>query len=744
MIDTWIRQDLETIFAHHPAAVWIDESGDAWFLLPIFKSTYEVYVTDSRIQELEVKYRIEGREPNQKKCLIYTRTPKKDQRFIREYGEIYGSLEIRYLQNYIKEKVHQTLKLNINLPSDQLLSAAKVSVGKDKIFWMDLVHKGPGEIFDLKKELLPFVHDPKTFADTKYDAQLRDTFYHKINETLGQEYFAKPPETLAAEVVRFILDRLVTDQCPSELEAVYHDWLDSNSYSSSFKKYLDQYQLPEMADVWQVNIHHPFRQIDEQWLKEIGQQLSANKDVKKFLEKIRQRHHSKQAQALGITFWKDVIPLMAFDPDDITALDSFSACVDFYTTRFCPLDTAIRHLYAEFLNNKALLAPFQELYQQRVTVFLDKWFKYFNQYQENQTGTLQRIIDGHDAKTAIIVGDGVGYEVACEIARKVDTRFKLTRDVIVSDIPTETENNMSRIYMDNGVTEKIHAHREAYLREQNPDILIDFVSLDQVGEEPGPGQFLICTYKDIDSIGEKLQQNALKYFPETIAVFAKKIEYLIQSGYAKVFLISDHGFVLTGVLTEADKICLEVEGDHEKKERYVRTRQKQTNVGSQFIEVQKSYGPFGYLYFSQTMSPFKTPGVYGFSHGGITPQEIITPFFCWERSDMALPALNVTIKNKADLKNVTGEVFELKLSAEKGSDDLFAGERKVYLVFFSGKKQTGKSDVFTIEQGQVVSKEYTFDGHSDIEAHLLDAKTKVQLDHAAIHQNKARDLGGLL
>jgi hypothetical protein len=283
---------------------------------------------------------------------------------------------------------------------------------------------------------------------------------------------------------------------------------------------------------------------------------------------------------------------------------------------------------------------------------------------------------------------------------------------------------MSRIYMDNGVTEKIHALREAYVREQNPDIPIDFVSLDQVGEEPGPGQFLICTYKDIDSIGEKLQQNALKYFPETIAVFAKKIAYLIQSGYAKVFLISDHGFVLTGVLTEADKICLEVEGDHEKKERYVRTRQKQTNVGSQFIEVRKSHGPFGYLYFSQTMSPFKTPGVYGFSHGGITPQEIITPFFCWERSDTALPALKVTIKNKADLKNVTGEVFELKLSAEKGSDDLFAGERKVYLVFFSGKKQTGKSDVFTIEQGQVVSKEYTFDGHSDIEAHLPFIRTR--------------------
>jgi hypothetical protein len=71
-------------------------------------------------------------------------------------------------------------------------------------------------------------------------------------------------------------------------------------------------------------------------------------------------------------------------------------------------------------------------------------------------------------------------------------------------------------------------------------------------------------------------------------------------------------------------------------------------------------------------------------------------------------------------------------------------ERKIYLVFFSNKKQINKSDVFTIQQDQVITKEYTFDGRKEIEVQLLDAKSKEQLDHAKIKQNMARDLGGLI
>ncbi|WP_223643507.1 hypothetical protein [Planococcus sp. 4-30] len=744
MIDIWFKKDLLKTYDHHSVAVFIDESGDAEFLLRTLGSEYTVFHANSELEELHVKYLIEKAQPSLEKFIIYTRSKKSDLKFVREYCETCGCLEIRYLQNYVKEKVHQILNLNINLPAEELISAAKVSIGKDRTYWMDLSHKGASEIFDLNKELLPFVHDPETYSREKYDTQLQETFYRKVNELLEQDYLYKPANTLAYEVVKAMLDGLARGNCNKKLEAVYKNWLDSVSYRDSFSAYLESYKLPLDIDIWNVSIQHPFRQIDEKWLDEIGENMSDKASIPKTIAKLRQRDQNKQAQALGIVFWNDVITLLEFDPKDITYLSSFSECVEFYKKNFFKLDTAIRNLYTEFLNKKELLEPFQELYKEHVSVFLDKWFENWNSYEENQTGTLQRIIDeAGGSKTAVIVGDGVAYEIAELVAAKVKGPANLKAESIIADIPTETENNMSRIYMDNGVTEAIQKNREKYLVTKNPGATIDFIKLDEVNEEARIGQFLICTYKDIDDMGEKLQQRALKYFPETIVFFAEKISLLLSSGYDKVYLISDHGFVLTGVLSEADKISISPIGVFEKAERYIRIENKQPDLNQSMIEAKKSYKQFEYLYFSKNINPFKTPGLYGFSHGGLSPQEVITPYFCWERSGSNIGSLPVSFTNKEDLKDVTGELFSIKIQAEKGALDLFSLERKVYLVFFANKLQVNRSDIFTIQQNDLITKEYAFDGKSEIEVHLLDASTKQQLDLAVVKQNKDRDLGGL-
>ena len=744
MIDIWFKNDLRDIYEQHTVAVFIDESGDAEFLLKTLGAEYTIQQANTELEELHVKYLVERAQPSHERFLIYTRSKKDELKYVREYCETCGCLEIRYLQNYIKDKVHQTLNLNINLPKEELIAAAKVSVGKDRTYWMDLCHKGATEIFDLNKELLPFVDDPDRYSKEQYDAQLREIFYRKVNELLGHDYLNKPASTLAGEVVKAMLDGLANGSYNKTLESVYEGWLDSVTYRDSFNKYLGNYTLGSDLDIWNVSIHHPFRQVDERWLAEISATISDKASVPHTLVKLHERNKSRQAQALGICFWHDVIVLLEFDPKDIAYLSSFSECVEFYKKHFCKLDTAIRNLYAEFLNRKELLEPFQELYKEQVSIFLDKWFKHWNDYKETQTGTLQRIIDdAGDLKTAVIVGDGVTYEIAELVAAKVKGIANLKKDSILADIPSETENNMSRIYIANGVAEAVQSNREKYLAAQNPDVTIDFIRLDEVTEDTRSENVLICTYKDIDDMGEKLQQKALKYFPETIDFFAEKISLLLSSGYAKVYLITDHGFVLTGLLREADKISVSPKGDFDKAERYICTETKQTDLTPGLIESKKNYKRFYYLYFAKNINPFKTPGVYGFSHGGLSPQELITPYFCWERSD-ATYSLSVLIQNKDDLKDVTGELFSIKIQSDKDTGDLFSMDRKVYLVFFSNKVQVNKSDVFTIQRNERVTKEYTFDGHSELKVHLLDATTKQQLDRAIVKQNKNRDLGGLL
>lgn len=164
MIDQWFKKDLQNIFEKHSIVVFLDESGDAEFLLPTLEKTFKnklvIYQVNSEIEELHIKYLIEREPVNDKKFLIYTHFQKDNLTYVREYCETNGCIEIRYLQNYIKDKVHQSLNLNINLSKEDLIAAAKVSVGKDQIYWMDLSHKGATEIFDLEKELLPFVMIP--------------------------------------------------------------------------------------------------------------------------------------------------------------------------------------------------------------------------------------------------------------------------------------------------------------------------------------------------------------------------------------------------------------------------------------------------------------------------------------------------------------------------------------------------------------------------------------------------------
>jgi len=749
MIDLWLKEDLENIFSKNIVAVFIDEHTDAEFILDILNKTFNVHQANSEIEELHVKYLIEKEQPSATKHVIYTNLAKGDLKYIREYCEVNGCLDIRHLENYIKAKVHKALNLNINLPKDQLITAAKMSIGKDLSYWMDLCHKGSSEIFDLKLELLPFIHDPVLFTK-KYDDQLLTTFFQKVNELLGQEYIVKPAQTLADEIVAKMFDGLACNDCEPVLESVYVQWLNSKEHDGSFEKYLSNYlsknsnanSLNSNQDIWNINVNHPFKLIDEQWLKAIGKDINNKAVLPNYLAKISQRDQSKQAQSLNINFWADIKVLLEFDDKNIGYLSNREQCIEFYTKHFHKLDTAIRNLYTEFLNNPEILAPYQDFYKHFVDVFFDKWFKYIEGYQENQTGILQRIIDENSQKTAIIVGDGVAYELACEVSKKVSDNFKFTNDIIMADLPSLTVNNMSRIYMANGMVDKVQNKREKYLTKQNPSTEIDYVRLDEVNSEARSGQYLICTYKDIDDMGDKLNNKALKYFPESVDFFAQQIAVLLNSGYQKVFLITDHGFVLTGMLTDADKITPTLNGQNYVAERYIRTVDKQHSATS-YVEIEKQYEEFNYHYFSRTMNPFKTPSVYGFAHGGAAPQELITPYFCWERTAETGGSLNAKFINKADLKNVSGELYLLKIQSDDSEDNIFEMERKVYLVKFCGKEQIGKSDVFTLKQGETVNKEYTFDGNNKIEIQLLDALTKEQLDKAIVKKNNDRDLGGL-
>jgi hypothetical protein len=624
------------------------------------------------------------------------------------------------------------------------LSAAKVSIGKDRTYWLDLSHKGASEIFDMKKELLPFLDNPNNYLK-KFDKNLQEMFFKKLSELLGQPYVKKPAATMATETVNYLLNGLAHNSPDKTLLEVYYQWLDSKTCQRSFEGYLKKFKLKLQGDVFSVHPSHPFVRIDEMWLAELGANMQDRVFIKVFQQRINKRINDKAARNLNIDFWKHVKVILEFDEKNISQLAKLDECVTFYTSHFFKLDRAIRNLYARFLDKKELLRPLQELYKNYVVLFLDKWFRYAGEYKENQTGKIAEIIEKHSEKTAIVVGDGISFEFAHDIKERVSGEFEFSANQkhILAGLPSETGHNMSLLYVDSGKIMLEKKDREKYLAGQFAEKSIDFVDLQSVSELTDKAQYLICYHKDPDKLGEAHQQNSLKYFDLLADLYARKIEQLLKNGYQHVYLLTDHGFVLTGLLEESDKIAVDFAGKVHKHERYIQTAERQQYDKKLLIEKEILYDDYRYCYFARRMGPFKTPGVYGYSHGGFSPQEVIVPYFMWSPEKSEINQVNVFISNKIDLKGVPGDLYVITLKAESPASDLFSVERKVALLFFESNKKFNESDIITIEKGQVVKKEYRFDTYKTIEVKVLDALTREQLDKATVIKSTERDLGGL-
>ncbi len=745
MIDKWFKKDLETAYEYKKVSVFIDESRESEFLLNFLSSDIKLFKgINNEIDELDVKYQIE-KENSDKKYLIYTNTAKDKLKFIREYCETESFIEINNLAVYIREHLNK-LNINLNLSDKDIIFASKISVGKDGAYWKDIQTYGKDKIFNIKEEILVLLESSNDFKN-RYDDEMLKDFYRKISDFIDYPHNDSFDfKVLARETAKYMFNLIIKNELNNEWSEIYKKLLNSKSHEESLKEYLEVYEKTILngseINIWSIIPNHPFSEIDKRWLDKIINEMKNRKNLDNYIEKIKNRLKNKNIlKLINIDFWDSLIILLTFDDGKIAKLDSLDKCIEYYKNEFYKLDNAMDFLYKEFLNNSEIIIPIQEKYRNFLDIFLDKWFKYFNQYKQNQTGVLQRIInENSDKKIAIIVADALSYVISKNIINNGKLKiYKCIEDVILCDIPSETENNMSQIYIDTGIVESIHKKREKYLLSKNSNV--EFMKIEDVNQNINQAMYLICTHKDIDSIGEELDHNLINYFSKIERELSQKIKLLLESGYNKVYLISDHGFVFTGNLSDSDKINVNFNGELNKRERYIRSVEKQ-NIASNLIEVKKDYNEYKYLYFAKSISPFSSRGKYGFSHGGLSPQELITPFVSWE-SNHDNNDLKLNIINKEVLKNVTGNLFKVIIKANS-VDNLFSMSRKIKIINYFGNKEVSKSDIITIKKGEKIEKEFEFDKFNELKLIIFDAESNEQLDFVIVRKNNDRDLSGLL
>jgi len=746
MTEKWIIQDIEKHTAHRNRVVMIDPSGECAYLLPyIEKQHYTILKTETsnkeewqRIkEELILRYEAESKHKAEK-VVFYVTRPKTELSFLFDYCFTHGCVDLSNPVEWLRKKLFTGTGHQITLENPMLLTAAKLGIGKDLAWWKKIL-QNLEELVSIEDELIPFLSTPESFFKDK-EADVKRLFEEKLFDLIGQTYRKVPANTLATEVVNHLFSSLLNNAITPELLSIYHKWLDSHTYSKALQNYIDTYKIDAQLNIWNVHPDHCFAAIDIKQLQQITANFRDKVFVKEKLQKLHHRIKSRKAHAFVPQWWNNVMILFEFDNKPLAHCNSLEKVTSFYTTDFHKADRAIRNIYASFLQDQEIVRPLQEHYESLNHELLQHWFEYSSQYQPNQQGFLPQLIAESKPGTAIIVGDGVRYEIAAFIASQLQQKCKVSFDIMLADMPSETEHNMSALYVGNNEVLPVHKDREKKLSESTGKE-ITYMNLEAL-HYGIKADYLLLTYKDIDSAGEKLQMGAIKLFNEFENVLTEKIELLLKMGYHQVHLVTDHGFVLTGLLDEADKIEPIASGKKDVSERFIRTTEKQS--GKDWISFEKTYGEFKYVYAAKSHRPFKSKGVYGFSHGGFTPQEIIIPNFVFSKDAPTTKGLEVNITNKKELSEVTGELFGLKIQATAKADDLFSASRKIQVLLYANNITYSSSNIITIEPGATQSFDFSFGRHNEIIAVVVHASSQEQIDSVKIKKSNARDLGCLI
>lgn len=737
MIEKWLRNEIDKKICNSNRIVILDQSSRWKFLVDAACTDICLYSTkdysskwQQKQDELFLRHEIEKNHKNDQVVIYVSRKLAADS-FLIEYAKTGGCIELA--TEWVRDVLLKETSLQVSLTDDELYTACQLGIFKDINWWKKVVQKIEG-LLSIENDILDFFDNPNGFLESKTPA-VKNLYIQEFCELLQQPVQDKPADTFASEIARHIFTGMLEGNISEKEYVIYCKWIDSRNHESSFKKYLGEYQLPSTIDIDKVKDNHCFDVVDKKYLTKLVENINNASEVKNILDKIKKRLRFKKSNPYIAKWWQDIADIMDFTVVcNDASIDGISR---YYTVEFSKTDRSMRRILTYLKADINIVKPIQEYYERMNQDLLKSWFAHYGEYQESQKGYLVNLIKNTSKKIAIIVGDGVRYEVADSVASRVASDISVDKKFMYAGLPSETEHNMSALYTTDGEIIAEKKEREKKLSDETGKD-ITYMQLDEVNGTTD-GEILVLTYKDIDDAGEKMQQGMLRLVDEFEDILVEKIQLLLHLGYKEVHLVTDHGFVLTGILEESDKIPTDdISGGKKVSERYIRSVDEQS--GSKYISIEEHYENYNYVNFAKSSRPFVSTGKYGYSHGGFTPQEVVIPNFVFTYNKQN--QMDVDITNKKDLIDIAGNILTVKFSSCEAKDVL-SYQRKVRVLLYVGDKIVDKSSIISISPGSQEKVELSLDSATEGVVVIIDEDTKDQLDKAKITKSQMRDLGGL-
>lgn len=734
MIGQWFLDKVKELTDAHHRLVITDTQGDGAFLLDYLPARRYIVLTASKPSE-ERRVRTEAeRDYREKNVIFYTTIPQKKLSALQEYAATCGCIVLDDMEAYIKRTLHEELALHTQVDGRTLLLAAKMSKGRDENWWRGIA-TGINNPLQPTQLITDFLKSPKSFAQES-DSDVYVVMHEEACKIAGKPKTNQTPEVLAAEFMASLFSKLLDGTADSELLDIYYAMADSEEMKEQLQAYIDDFKIQVSGmNLYTCNPDHPFVAIDKEMFRHLAVKLKQHEDITDDRRYIAQRLASKKALRYKPSWLKEVGLLLDFNIGQPHLISSLPQLAEYYRDTFAPLDTAMRRIYVEWQNEPDVLRPVQEYYEMQNKLMLDAWFGLTDRYEQTQQGLLKKMFDQGRNKTAVIVCDGLRLEMAEAIAkRKFHSGISIGKTTAWSKLPSVTPNGMSALYGLPSAIGENTAKRQAALKQDVPDV--EIMPLDKLNNSVTASK-LVLTYGNIDEIGETLQMSGLAEISGYEEKLYVSIQQLLRMGYNDVFLTTDHGYVITGILDEADKVPAPAALFLDE-----RFAVAENPVACGLIERNDVWINGSYQYYASTDKPFRTKGKYGYAHGGMTPQECLIPAYHFAEKNVKM-GLKVSISNKTELNAVTGQFYTIKLTGTGDMNDMFESERKVQLLFYrEDGSEDSKSSIINIKADAVQDFENTMNA-SQLKVVVIDARTTEQLDVCVIKKSVSRDIDDL-
>lgn len=722
MILIWLNKTFESYFnegVNNRIFLFFDPPRDFSDIMDqLIKKERNYEIIKGEKSLLKIKYNIEVLNP-EKKFVVYLpfSSDSKEISYLKEYiytGEVFSDTLYMFLK-----------KMSVKFPPDKKVSDIKKilprlaleSIGKTEEYWINIFEKGSFELVlpDFRDKLFRFLLSPDELVEELEAAKQMDAFLKRMGADYGIIDHIDDPENY-----RF---QLLCKLCFTEVfEAL------NNPYQYSFQEYVvekpvrannlklikeirsninyhDLYfnitnQIEKKFNVSNLAVDYAlspavetFREFDLEALKKLNKISEECTSIDAFIKLFFENKDLIVNKSKG--FWGkqgyirewDVLATLS---DFLVNVQTFLAEIGDISndkdliTKYCEKYYVIDKLYRKYVTDSAeiddTLESVYEWIEKIYLKYLDKINSVFSEHIFEKTkwefdniqfqgDFIKKLEIPEKSKIAIIIVDGLRYELGMEVVERLSNDYHVKVDPMYAQIPTVTEVGMAamlspeRYELDcdnkgltvstNGKSISDKKERIAYLESKIKKLTIsdinDFNNMKTTLLDDIKSPLFIFS-KDPDKLLEAGGFNFLQFISQNLTSVTKAVKRLIKANYSQIHIITDHGFLTFDDQNNNYKI--QDKPGFLKDSRRFACGDAITSDDLVRFYLQNSKKS---LYFPRSIYYFKKNS---FLHGGISVHEAVIPYIQIQPKENAVKKIDIHVEMDEGISN---RIFEVKV-----------------------------------------------------------------------------------